>query len=82
MKVRATSRLTFHAFGGQQDDRNARLDRDANRIAKNQNYGANLMYRWGASVVTGIEASRVRTSYLGGAVRNNPHYDIAIGYLF
>jgi len=30
----------------------------------------------------GIEASQVRTAYIGRGVRLNNHYDLALGYLF
>jgi len=80
LKVRITPRLSFHGFGGQQDDRNR--DLNAGAIAKNQSYGANLMYRVGSNVLTGLEASQVRTTYVGGTTRINPHYDLAIAYLF
>jgi len=80
MKIRLTPRLTFNGFGGQQDDRNRDLNPGA--VAKNQLYGANLMYRVGSNVLTGLEASQVRTTYLGSGTRINPHYDLAIAYLF
>jgi hypothetical protein len=79
LKIRASQRTSFHLFAGQQDDRNRNLSRDG--IAKNQSYGANLMYRWGANLMTGFAASQVRTSYFGNT-RINPHYDLAIAYLF
>jgi hypothetical protein len=80
LKVRLTPRLSWNAFGGQEDDRNRQLD--PGRIAKNQSYGTNLMYRWGSNVITSMEAAQVRTTYLGSGTRVNPHYDLAIGYLF
>jgi hypothetical protein len=80
VKVRLTPRLDFNGFGGQQDDRNRRLD--PGDIAKNQTYGANLLYRLGSNVVAGLEFSQVRTTYLGTGKRINPHYDLAIAYLF
>jgi hypothetical protein len=80
VKVRLTPRLTLNTFGGQEDDRNAMLDPGA--IAKNQSYGVNLMYRIGSNVMTGLEASQVRTTYLGTGTRINQHYDLAIAYLF
>ncbi len=79
LKIRATQRATFHFFSGQQDDRNRDLLRDG--VTKNQAHGANVMYRWGPNVITGFEASQVRTSYFGHT-RINPHYDLAIAYLF
>jgi hypothetical protein len=79
LKIQATQRTSFHLFGGQQDDRNRNLTRDG--ISKNQSYGANVMYRWGSNLMTGFEASQVRTSYFGNT-RINPHYDLAIAYLF
>jgi hypothetical protein len=82
VKVRITPRLSFHAFGGQQDDRNADLDPNRGRIEKNQTYGANFMYRLGSNVMTAIEATQTRTSYLGSGTVINPHYDVALAYFF
>jgi hypothetical protein len=79
LKIRATQRTTLNFFAGQQDDRNNDLQRDA--VTKNQAHGANVMYRWGSNIMTGFEASQVRTSYFG-FTRINPHYDLAIAYLF
>lgn len=79
LKLKATPRTSFNLFAGQQDDRNRDLAREA--ITKNQSYGANVMYRWGSNLMTGFEASQVRTSYFGNT-RINPHYDLAIAYLF
>ncbi|MEP6961950.1 MAG: hypothetical protein ABI995_07725 [Acidobacteriota bacterium] len=80
VKIIATQRTTLHMFGGQQDDRNRDLLREG--VAKNQSYGANLMYRWGSNILTSFEASQVRTTYFGAGTRINPHYDLAIAYLF
>jgi hypothetical protein len=81
LTYRLTPRLTFHGFGGQEDDRNRDLTTSA--IGKNQSYGGNLWYRLGTNVITGIEAAQVRTNYVGAAgTRINQHYDLAIGYLF
>jgi hypothetical protein len=80
VKLRLTSRLSLNSFGGQEDDSNSHLSRGA--IGKNQTYGANLIYRLSTNVLTGFEASQVRTTYIGSATRINQHYDLAIGYLF
>jgi hypothetical protein len=79
LKLRASPRLEFNLFGGQQDDRNR--DLGSGGILKNQAYGANVMYRWGSNIVSSFEASQVRSSYLAGT-RLNPHYDLALAYLF
>jgi len=76
----ATRRLTFNVYGGQQDDRNKDLLLGA--IGKNQMYAINAIYRLGSNVLTSFEASQVRTTYLGLGTRLNPHYDLAIAYLF
>ena len=77
---RATPRLTFHVYGGQQDGRNA--DLLARSVAKNQAYAANIYYLLGSNVLASFEASQVRTTYLGAGTRLNPHYDLALAYLF
>jgi hypothetical protein len=51
-------------------------------VAKNQSYGANIMYRLGSNILTSFESSQVRTTYLGSGTRINPHYDLAFAYLF
>jgi len=79
VKIQATQRAAFHFFGGQEDDRNRDLLKTG--ITKNQAYGANVMYRWGSNLLTSFEGSQVRTSYFGHT-RINPHYDLAIAYLF
>ncbi len=81
LKFRVTNRTTVNLFGGQEDDRNR--DLLPGGIAKNQAYGGNVMYRWGPNILTGFEASQLRTTYFGTTgTRINPHYDLAIGYLF
>jgi hypothetical protein len=34
------------------------------------------------NVLMGLEASQLRTMYLGQGVRINNHYDLALAYLF
>jgi len=80
MKVRATPRLTFNLFGGQEDDRNSDLLSGA--IGKNQTYAANMVYRFGSNILASFETSHTRTDYIGTGKRLFPHYDLAIAYLF
>lgn len=80
IEYRATRRLAFHLFGGQEDDRNR--DLQTGLIAKNQSYGANAMYQIVSNVVASFESSVVQTSYIGSPTRLNPHYDLAFAYLF
>jgi len=80
LKFLATRRLTLSFYGGQEDDTNRDLDRGA--IAKNQTYAANAIYRLMSNVLASFEWSYLRTSYAGGGVRTNPHYDLAFAYLF
>lgn len=51
-------------------------------MAKNQVYAGNLIYRLGPNVLASFEASQTRTTYLGQGTRLNPHYDLALAYLF
>ena len=80
LKFQPAHRLTFNFFGGQEDD----LSRDllASQINKNQNYGANAIYRLMSNVLASFEWSYVRTTYVGGGDRLNRHYDLAFAYLF
>lgn len=80
VKLRATSRLTFNAYGGQESDRAADLLR--NDATRNRGLAANVVYRWGSNVLTSFEASRMRTDYFQSVSRAFPHYDLAIAYLF
>jgi hypothetical protein len=80
LAVRATPRISFHVYGGQQDDRNS--DFYGNAIAKNQTYAGNVMYRLGSNLLTSFEVSRVLTTYLKTGTTWNTHYDLALAYLF
>lgn len=80
LQYRATSRLTFNLYGGQEDDDNRGLA--AGAIAKNQAYAANVMYRLSSNVLASFEASQLRTTYIGSGTRLNPHYDLGFAYLF
>jgi hypothetical protein len=73
-------RLDFHLFSGQQDDRNSDLATGA--VGKNLLFGGNAYFRLAPNVLLGVEASQLRTVYLGTGTRINNHYDVALGYLF
>ncbi len=77
---RPTSRLTFNTYGGEQDDRNSDLLQG--NIARNQAFAANIIYHLGPNVLAALEASTVRTTYLGAGTRVTNHYDLAVAYLF
>jgi hypothetical protein len=76
----ATNRLSFNVYGGQESDRPADLVRG--EITRNRAYAANLIYHIGQNVLAGLEASQVRTMYLGSGNRLNNHYDVGLAYLF
>lgn len=80
LKYQATSRLAFNLFTGQEND--LRRDVDNGQIAKNQNYGANMIYRIMSNVLTSFEWSYVRSTYIDFGDRINRHYDLAFAYLF
>jgi hypothetical protein len=73
-------RLDIHLFNGQVDDANA--DLGTGSIGKNLLFGGNAYFRLAPNVLMGIEASQVRTTYIGQGVRINNHYDLALAYLF
>ena len=73
-------RLDFHLFTGQVDDTNH--DLDAGSIGKNLLFGGNAYFRLAPNVLLGLEATQLRTMYLGQGVRINNHYDLALAYLF
>jgi len=73
-------RLDFHFFTGQVDDGNSDLVKGS--IGKNLLFGGNAYFRIAPNVLVGVEASQVRTMYIGQGVRLNNHYDLALAYLF
>jgi hypothetical protein len=77
---RPSARLSFHAFSGQQDDRNR--DLLPGRIGKNLAIGGNIIFRAAPNVLVSVESANVRTQYLGAGYRKVMHYDLAIAYLF
>lgn len=77
---RPTPRVSLHAFGGQQDDRNS--DLLPGRIGKNLVLGGNVMFRAAPNVLVSAEASSIRTQFIGAGFRKVMHYDLAIAYLF
>jgi hypothetical protein len=80
LKLQPASRLSLNFFAGQEND--LRRDVDSGQIAKNQNYGANAIYRLMSNVLASFEWSYVRTTYIDGGDRINRHYDLAFAYLF
>jgi hypothetical protein len=80
LKYIATPRLSFDLYGGQEDDLNR--DLAPGGISKNQTYAANAIYRVMSNVLASFEYAYLRSTYLGGGVRSNPHYDVAFAYLF
>jgi hypothetical protein len=78
--LRATDRLTFHAYGGQHDD--WRRDLRFGGTDKNQAYAANFIYRLVQNVLLSFEFTHLRTNYTAAGLRKNNHYDVAVAYLF
>ena len=80
LTLHALPRVDFHIFTGQVDDRNDDLDEGA--IGKNLLFGGNVFFRIAPNVLVGLEATQLRTVYLGQGVRINNHYDLALAYRF
>ena len=80
LTIHALPRLDFHFFTGQVDDDNH--DLGTGSIGKNLLYGGNAYFRLAPNVLVGLEATQLRTMYLGQGVRINNHYDLALAYLF
>ena len=78
--VRPTSRLSFNVYAGEEDDRNSDLAPGA--IGRNFTYAGNVIYRLGSNVLASFEAAQTRTMYIGTGLRLNPHYDLALAYLY
>lgn len=77
---RATPRMSFNFYGGQQSNQSADLLNGAPK--RNLSYAANVMYKLTSNVVTSFEATQIRTTYIGSGTRIVPHYDVALAYLF
>jgi hypothetical protein len=75
-----SKRLTFNLYGGQESNHASELLNG--EITRNFAYAGNAVYRLGTNVLLGLEASQVRTNYLGLTTRVANHYDLALGYLF
>ena len=80
LSILATSRLTFHLFGGEQDNRGADLGYSG--IAANRAFAANAYFRLAPNVLAGLEAIQYRTTYAGQGTRLLNRYDLALAYLF
>ena len=80
LKVQATERVSFNAFGGLQGGNRADLGPGA--ITSNRSYAGNVMFRLAPNVMLAFEALRLRTAYLQTGTRQNGHYDLALAYLF
>jgi len=78
--LHAAPRLDFHLFAGEIAD--ASRDRDVGVIGKNLLFGGNSYFHLAPNVLLGLEATQVRTVYLGLGTRINNHYDLALAYLF
>ena len=74
------SRLSLHIYAGEQHDRAA--DLAPNFVNRNFVYAGNFTYKLAPNVLAAFEASQARTQYLGGVLRLNNHYDLALAYLF
>jgi hypothetical protein len=80
LSLLATQRLSFNLMGGRHDDRNR--DLLPGQVGRNTAGAGNVMYRLAPNVIVSLEASQVRTDYLGLGPRINNHYDLALAYLF
>ena len=81
VKIRIAPRLTMNLYGGEENDRASDFSYQGG-IVRNLAYAGNIMYRLGSNILTGFEASQVRTTYFGSGLRINQHYDLAFAYLF
>jgi hypothetical protein len=80
IQVFATSRLSFHFYGGLESDR-AR-DLNPGSLSRNIQYAGNAVYKLAPNVISAFEVSQTRSTYLPYGLRLVNHYDLAIGYLF
>lgn len=75
-----TSRISFHFFGGEEEDRAS--DLVANSVRRNLSYAGNIVYKLAPNILAALEASQTRTDYISSGLRRNNHYDLALAYLF
>jgi hypothetical protein len=80
VQIFATSRLSFHFYGGEESDR-AR-DLNPGSLSRNIQYAGNAVYKLAPNVISAFEVSQTRSTYLPFGLRLVNHYDLAIGYLF
>jgi hypothetical protein len=80
LTITATSRWSFHLFGGVENDRGR--DLIGNGISRNFAYGGNTMWKLAPNVIASLEYTQLRTTYLTSGTRLNNHYDLALAYLF
>jgi hypothetical protein len=78
--LHALRRLDFHLFTGQVNDSSRMLGTGA--IGKNLLFGGNSYFHLAPNVILALEATQVRTVYLGQGTLINNHYDLALAYLF
>ena len=75
-----TERLSFHLFGGAQDNRRSELWGDA--IGSNASYAGNVYYQLAPNVFAAFEAARTRTEWTVSGPRLRNLYDLSLAYLF
>ncbi|HTP85790.1 MAG TPA: bZIP transcription factor [Bryobacteraceae bacterium] len=75
-----TDRLSFHFFGGAQDNRRRDLWGDA--VHSNAAFAGNINYQLAPNVVTAFEAGRTRTDWTHSGTRARNIYDLSLAYLF
>jgi hypothetical protein len=73
-------RLSFHLFGGAQDNRRSDLWGDA--IGSNASYAGNVYYQLAPNVFAALEAAQTRTEWIVSGPRLRNLYDLSLAYLF
>jgi hypothetical protein len=74
------SRLSFHLFGGAQNNRSSDLWDD--QIASNTSYAGNVYYQLAPNVFASFEAAQTRTDWLYSGRHLRNLYDLGLAYLF
>jgi hypothetical protein len=75
-----TDRLSFHLFGGAQDNRQSDLWGDS--IRSNTSYAGNIYYQLAPNIFAAFEAARTRTDWTASGPRPRNLYDLSLAYLF
>ena len=80
MALFPTQRLSFHLFGGTQENRRSNLN--GYYPQANISMAGNIYYRLAPNVILAFEAAQSRTTWTNESTHLRNHYDLALAYMF